>query len=61
MKKIFRIPVTFEMYGVMNIEAESLEEAKRIAIDEAPLPTEKHYVDGSCQINEEMVEHFNKE
>ena len=28
MKKIYKIPVTFEMYGVMEVEVASLEEAK---------------------------------
>jgi len=56
MKKVFRIPVTFEMYGVMEVEAANIEEAKRIAIEEAPLPKEQYYVDGSCQVNNEMIE-----
>lgn len=59
MKRMYKIPVTFEMYGTMEVEAESLDEAKRIALDEAPLPEEKHYVDGSCEINEEMLAHMN--
>jgi|LSQX01.3.fsa_nt_gb hypothetical protein len=56
MKKIYKIPVTFEMYGVMEVEAASLEEAKRLAIESEPLPEEKHYVDDSCQVNEEYLE-----
>jgi hypothetical protein len=31
MKKEFKIPVVWQMYGVMHIEAESLEEAKEKA------------------------------
>lgn len=46
--RTFRIPVTFEMYGTLDIEAASLEEAIEIAEDdESPLPDEKYYVDAS--------------
>jgi hypothetical protein len=54
--KTFKIPCTFEMYGTLEIEAESLEEAIKIAWDDnTPLPDEKHYVDGSFKVEEELI------
>lgn len=47
---IYKIPCTFEMYGTLKIEADSLEKAVKYVkenIDEIPLPEEKHYVDDS--------------
>jgi hypothetical protein len=49
-KKHWKIPVTWEMYGVVEIEAESLEQAIDIfdaTYDEIPLPYIDTYVDGS--------------
>jgi hypothetical protein len=44
------------MYGILEIEAESLEEAIKIAWDDnTPLPDEKHYVDGSFKVEEELI------
>jgi len=55
MSKIWKIPVTWEMYGVMNVLADSLEEAKELALsDESSLP-KGDYVDGSCHIDDESV------
>lgn len=54
-KKTYRIPVVWQSWGVMEIEAESLEEAKAKAIDsETPLP-ESNYVDDSIEIDEESA------
>ena len=58
MKKTFKIPVTWEVYDVIKVEAETLDEALQI-FDKTesdteeglevgyPLPTEPGYVDGS--------------
>lgn len=55
MSKLWKIPVTWEMYGVMNILADSLEEAKELAIsDEGVLP-KGDYVDGSFALDEDSV------
>lgn len=52
--KTYKIPCTWEMYGILEIEANSLDEAKAIALeDSSPLPDEKNYVDGSFQIDDE--------
>jgi hypothetical protein len=59
MSKIFKIPCSWEVCSVMEVEANSLEEAIQIAIDDAPLPTDSEYIDGSFSVNNEMLEHFN--
>lgn len=52
--KTWKIPVTWEMYGMVKIEANTLEEAMEIARDDEgviPLP-EGDYVDGSWRLTE---------
>lgn len=52
-EKIYRIPVVWQSWGVMEIPAKSLEEAKAKALgSETSLP-ESHYVDDSIEIDEE--------
>ena len=58
--KEYKIPCSWEMYGYMMVEAESLEEAVRKAEEDLPLPKGK-YVDGSFVIDEQMLEELNKE
>ena len=53
MKKKFIIPVMWQMYGLKEVEAETLEEAKKIAI-EGSLP-EGDYVDESFELEEESI------
>jgi len=55
-KRQYRVPCTWENYGILYVEAESAEQARIIA-DEMPLPS-GDYVDGSWEINEEMFEYF---
>jgi hypothetical protein len=55
-KKVFKIPVTWESFGVVEIEAETLDEA--IAIfdetqDRIPLPYDSEYVDSSFRREDE--------
>ena len=55
MKK-WEIPVTWEVFGKVVVEADTLVEAMHIARDEEeilPLPDESDYVDGSWRITEE--------
>jgi len=67
MKK-YKLPVTWEAYGILEIEAEDDMDFLvklhnyRINNDELPLPTESEYVDGSFQINDDddMIEEMNK-
>ena len=60
--KTFKIPVVWQMYGVMHIEAESLEEAKEKAFaGETPLP-DGNYIDDSMEVdNEEIINEMNPE
>lgn len=51
---LWKIPVTWEMYGCIEIEADTLEKAMKIGADpdgELPLPTNGSYVDGSWQLS----------
>ena len=57
--KSWSIPVTWEVYGRIVIEANTLEEAIEKARDDEgviPLPDENDYVDGSWRVTEEDVE-----
>lgn len=50
--KYYRIPLAWEMYGHLWVEAETEEEAIEIALGaETPLP-EGSYVDDSCVIDD---------
>ena len=61
--KEFLITVTVEMAGMVAIQAETAEEAIKIAedhIDELPIPSVKDYIDGSYEIetDPEIVEFY---
>jgi len=59
MKKTWKVPVTWEVCGEVDIEANSLEEAVEIfkeKMDEVPLPSESYYVDGSFRLTSENLE-----
>lgn len=62
--KTFEIPVRWEMYGAVEIEAGSLQEAIGIfdeTIDDIKLPEEKNYVNNSFRReDEETVDMHNK-
>ncbi len=51
--KIFKIPVVWQSYGMMSIEAETLEEAEEKALGNEPLPTNGEYVTDSCELDKE--------
>lgn len=59
----YKIPVSWEEYGVVKIEANSLQQAIEIfdrQSDDIPLP-EGNYVDGSWRREDlEFIEEFNK-
>ena len=58
MKKTYRVPCSWEVYGITMVEAESWDEAISIAESGSlPLPDESSYIDGSFTIDEEMVEY----
>ena len=52
----FRIPMVWQMYGRLDVEADSLQEAIEYALGpESPLP-EGNYVDDSVAIDETVYE-----
>lgn len=52
-KKVFKIPVLWEEWGTLHIEADSLEEAKEKAL-EGKLP-HGDYVEGSFKLDDDSV------
>lgn len=54
--KTYKIPVSWTVTAMMEVEAESLESAVDIA-DSMPLPTDTEYVDGSFTVDYQCV-HF---
>ena len=52
---VFRVPVVWQMYGHVDAEAETLEEAIAYVLGpECPLP-ESNYVDDSIQVDDLML------
>ena len=62
MSKYYEIPCTWEVYGTVEIEADSLEEAIELAErDDSPMPDDSDYVDGSFQVDRDIAEEINKD
>jgi len=62
MGKYYEIPCTWEVYGTVEIEADSLEEAIELAErDDSPMPDDSDYVDGSFQVDRDIAEEINKD
>jgi len=56
MKRIFKIPVSWTSIGTMEVNASSLEEAIAIAEDDLTgLPKNSEYLDGSFEVNVELI------
>ena len=52
--KTFKIPVEWSVYAIVDIEAETIEDAiKKFheTEDDIPLPTDSEYIDGSFKIS----------
>jgi hypothetical protein len=47
------------MYGMYHIKANSLQEALQLA-DDAELPTDQDFLDGSFEIDKDMLPFYNK-
>ena len=59
--KKYIVPCSWQMYGHSHIEAESWDEAIEIAEDDGTsLPSDGDYVDGSFEIDYDIIE-FEKE
>ena len=56
MKKTYRVPCSWEVYGITIVEAESWDEAISTAED-AQLPSDGSYIEDSFRIDEAMVEY----
>lgn len=56
--KTYKIPCTWEMYGVLDIRAKTMKEAIKIAENDqtTDLPDERTYVDGSFEVDREICE-----
>jgi len=53
--KLYKIPVEWACFGVVEIEANNIEEAIKMADDEnVPLP-EGDYIDSSWKVNDDKV------
>ena len=57
----YKIPVTWEVYGEMEIEADNLGEAIKKAFDDFPYPSIDGTVDGSISIDYDIAQEINKE
>lgn len=63
-KKTFKIPVVYQSWGLVEVEAKSLKEAVKYAEDnlaELPLPDEPAYVEDSYEIDYEGIEIHNSQ
>ena len=59
--KKYRIPCTWEMFGVMDVEAESLDDAIKKIEYNSFLPNNAAYVDLSFKIDHNAIESYNEE
>lgn len=55
----YKIPCIWRMYGMYHIKANSLQEALQL-VDDAELPTDKDYLDGSFEIDKFMLPYYNR-
>lgn len=58
--KTYKIPVSWSVMATMEIEADSLAEAIEKA-DDASLPTDPDYMEGSFEINREIIPCVNED
>jgi hypothetical protein len=58
-KKLYRIPVEWAVTGTLLVEAESLSEAL-LEAEDAPLPEPEDYIEGTFEINRQMISFVNK-
>ena len=56
--KYWIIPVTYEVYGTVGVQADTLEEAMDIALNDGtiPFPDDPEFVDGSWDLGEHSIE-----
>jgi|SaaInlV_135m_DNA_3_1039749.scaffolds.fasta_scaffold93466_2 hypothetical protein len=57
MSKEYKIPCSWQMYGYLDVEAESWDEAIEKAEDNGtPLPTDGSYVEASFEVDHDIIE-----
>jgi hypothetical protein len=55
----FRIAVEWEVCGIIEVEADSIDDAiEKVQDPDFPLPTDSDYIDDSFTINKEMTQWF---
>ncbi len=52
--KTYKVPVVWQMYGYVEVEADSMVEATLVAMD-APLPDDGNYIEGSFEVDESAI------
>ena len=61
MLKTYKIPVIWQVVGLMNIEANSLEEAiEKAQAPGTPLPRDGNYIEDSFEIDLEGIPYHNR-
>ncbi len=50
----FKLNVSWSVGGVMEVEADTYEEAVEIAINDEPLPTQSEYISDSFRVDGEV-------
>ncbi len=48
---VYKLPVTYEMYGMIEVEASSLQDAVKYFDDNIDLPYDPYYVEGSFELS----------
>jgi hypothetical protein len=62
MSRFYEIPCSWEVYGTVEVEADSLDEAiTKVEADDFPLPNKTSYVGASFEVDREIAEELNKE
>jgi len=57
MKKTYRVPCSWQVYGHAEVKAESWDEAiNKVEDDGFALPTDSDYVDASFEVDMEIIE-----
>ena len=55
----YMIGLEYKVYGNVDIKANSLEEAIKIALTSGPIPYETSFIDGSLRLDEIATNHLN--
>ena len=58
----YKIPCSWEVYGTVEVAANSLDDAiEKVEDEDFPLPSRSSYVDGSFQVDYDIAEDINNE